>query len=72
MFCDLDLSKAISISNEELKKFKKDYKLHMVSNSVISNILSVAKYLDIDLMQNFILKQYCNYKIFLNKHNFAK
>ena len=49
MLCDLDLSKAISISNEELKKFKKDYKLYIVSNSVMSNILSVAKYFDIDL-----------------------
>ena len=47
--CELDLSKAISISNEELKKFKKDYKLYIVSNSVMSNILSVAKYFDIDL-----------------------
>ena len=47
--CDLDLTKAISISNEELKKFKKDYKLYIVSNSVMSNIISVAKYFDIDL-----------------------
>lgn len=56
MFCDLDLSKAISTSNEELKNFKKDYKFYIISNSVMSNILSIVKYFDIDLMQNSILK----------------